>query len=27
VALIWWEEKRADRIYAAVSAGDENALV
>jgi len=27
VALIWWEEKPADRLYAAASAGDEDALV
>ena len=27
VALIWWEEKQADRIYAAASGGDEDALV
>jgi len=27
VALVWWEEKQADLIYAAVSGGDEDALV
>ena len=27
VALIWWEEKRAGRLYAAASGGDEDALV
>jgi len=27
VALIWWEEKQADRIYATASGGDEDALV
>ncbi len=27
VALIWWEEKQADRLYAAASGGDEDALV
>ena len=27
VVLIWWEEKRADRLYAAASGGNEEALV
>ena len=27
VTLVWWEEKPADRLYAAASAGDEDALV
>ena len=27
VVLVWWEEKRADRLYAAASSGDEDALV
>ncbi len=27
VALIWWEEMPADRLHAAASAGDEDALV
>jgi anti-sigma factor RsiW len=27
VMLVWWEEKRADRLYAAASGGDEDALV
>jgi anti-sigma factor (TIGR02949 family) len=27
VSLIWWEETQADRLYAAVSAGDEDTLV
>jgi anti-sigma factor (TIGR02949 family) len=27
VALVWWEEKQVDRLYAAVSGGDEEALV
>jgi len=27
VSLVWWEEKRADRLYAAVSGGDEEPLV
>ena len=27
VALVWWEEKQADRLYAAASGGDEDALV
>ncbi len=27
ITLVWWEEKPADRLYAAASAGDEDALV
>ncbi len=27
VTLIWWEDKPADRLYAAVSGGDEEALI
>src|SRR5262249_17190410 len=27
VALIWWEEKQAARIYAAASSGDEDSLI
>ncbi len=27
VSLIWWEEKQADRLYAAASGGEEEALV
>jgi anti-sigma factor (TIGR02949 family) len=27
VTLVWWEEKQADRLYAAASGGDEDALV
>lgn len=27
VTLVWWEEKQADRLYAAASGGDDDALV
>jgi hypothetical protein len=27
VTIVWWEEKQADRLYAAASGGDEDALV